>query len=263
MPPLQLAANLHWLFTERDFDDRFAAASAAGFTAVEFPTQWVGRAAEVRTLLDDNGLHQVLINTPAGEPGSPGDLGWASVPDAAGDFQRSFEQALEAAVTLGADVIHVRGGRLQDGQDQQHALDTATERFAWAGELARGSGVMPLLELQNQTDMPGFAYRSVEDAVAIIEAVGSDKVQLLYDLYHLHRVHGDALYRLAELLPITGHVQLADPLARNEPGSGDLDWQPILETLAAEWDGWVGLEYAPNTSTSAALKWAAPYGVTA
>ena len=263
MPSLQLAANLHWLFTERGFDDRFAAASAAGFSAVEFPTQWADRASELRRLLNDNGLHQILINTPAGEPGSPGDLGWASVPDAQGEFQRSFEQALEAAVTLGAEVVHVRGGRLQDGQDQQHALDTATERFAWAGELAAGSGVMPVVELQNQTDMPGFVYRSMEDAEAIVNAVGADKVGLLFDLYHAHRVHGDALYRFEELKPITAHVQLADPQSRNEPGAGDLDWQPLLARIAEQWDGWVGLEYAPSTSTSAALQWAEPYGITA
>lgn len=263
MPSLRLAANLHWLFTELDFDDRFAAASAAGFTAVEFPTQWMGRATALHRLLGDHGLHQVLINTPAGDPGSPGDLGWASVPDAQSDFQRSFEQALDAAVTLGADVVHVRAGRVQEGQEPQHALDTVTERLAWAGDLARGSGVMPVLELQNQADMPGFAYRSMEDAEAIVNAVGSDRVQLLFDLYHAHRVHGDALYRFAELLPITAHVQLADPLARHEPGAGELDWQPILHRLAAQWDGWVGLEYAPNTSTSSALQWAEPYGITA
>ena len=48
MTGLRFTANLHWLFTEVDFDDRFAAASAAGFRGVEFPDQWVGRTSRDR-----------------------------------------------------------------------------------------------------------------------------------------------------------------------------------------------------------------------
>ncbi|MGO1876515.1 MAG: hydroxypyruvate isomerase, partial [Agrococcus casei] len=65
MTGLRFTANLHWLFTEVDFDDRFAAASAAGFRGVEFPDQWVGRTPEIAALLRASNLKQVLINTPA------------------------------------------------------------------------------------------------------------------------------------------------------------------------------------------------------
>src|SRR6187401_2866476 len=39
-PMPRFAANLHWLFTERPFLERFAAARAAGFDAVEFPSPY-------------------------------------------------------------------------------------------------------------------------------------------------------------------------------------------------------------------------------
>jgi hydroxypyruvate isomerase len=42
------------------------------------------------------------------------------------------------------------------------------------------------------------------------------------------------------------HVQIADPPGRGAPGTGTLDFEPLLAQLAAqEYDGWVGLEYAP------------------
>jgi len=60
---LRFDANLKWLFTEHDFLDRFAAAAGAGFDAVEYPDPYPHSAAELRKRLDDNGLHQVLVNT--------------------------------------------------------------------------------------------------------------------------------------------------------------------------------------------------------
>jgi hypothetical protein len=41
-----------------------------------------------------------------------------------------------------------------------------------------------------------------------------------------------------------GHVQIADPPGRGQPGTGDLDWGTLLDLLAASgYRGHVGLEY--------------------
>ena len=62
----RFAANLTMLFNELPFLDRFEAATAAGFEAVEFLFPYAYPAREIRDRLDANGLQLVLHNLPAG-----------------------------------------------------------------------------------------------------------------------------------------------------------------------------------------------------
>ena len=76
---LRFCANLGFLFPELPFLDRFAAASRAGFAGVEFASPYEYPAAELRSRLRDNGLTQVLINSPAGNRAA-GERGFACLP---------------------------------------------------------------------------------------------------------------------------------------------------------------------------------------
>ena len=59
-----------------------------------------------------------------------------------------------------------------------------------------------------------------------------------------------------------GHVQIAQPPHRHEPGvTGELDFGyvlPLLERLG--YDGWVGCEYVPSTTSEDSLSWLQPLG---
>ena len=72
----RFAANLAYLFTERGVIERFAAASAAGFTAVELQFPYEHAPSAVKAELDRHGLTMLGINTApgqrsSGESGSP------------------------------------------------------------------------------------------------------------------------------------------------------------------------------------------------
>ncbi|MGW5699195.1 hydroxypyruvate isomerase, partial [Streptomyces asiaticus] len=62
----RFAANLSMMYAEHDFLDRFAAAAADGFEAVEYLFPYPYDAGELRRRLDDHGLRQVLFNAPPG-----------------------------------------------------------------------------------------------------------------------------------------------------------------------------------------------------
>src|SRR5271170_815081 len=105
----RFSANLGFLFPDLPFLDRFAAAAKSGFTAVEYAAPYEYPAAELRTRLADNGLAQVLINSPAGDR-SKGERGFACVPGRESTFRDSVEQALDYAVALGCPCVHVMAG---------------------------------------------------------------------------------------------------------------------------------------------------------
>jgi hydroxypyruvate isomerase len=58
----KFAANLSMLYPELDFLDRFAAAAADGFKAVEFLFPYAYDANVLAAKLKENGLQQVLFN---------------------------------------------------------------------------------------------------------------------------------------------------------------------------------------------------------
>ena len=82
----RFAANLTMLFNERPFLDRFEAAAAAGFKAVEFLFPYDFAPAQVADKLRSNGLQLVLHNLPAGN-WAVGERGIACLPDRVEEFR--------------------------------------------------------------------------------------------------------------------------------------------------------------------------------
>ena len=56
------------------------------------------------------------------------------------------------------------------------------------------------------------------------------------------------------------HMQLADNPGRNEPGTGEINYPFLFYAIdKMGYDGWIGCEYKPRTTTVEGLQWAAPY----
>lgn len=257
---LRFDANLHWLFTELPFEERFEAAARAGFAAVEYPAPYAYPAAVLKRHLGDAGLEQVLINSPAGAPGSPYGYGYACIPDRVAEFREGFLSALEYAVALDAGVIHVLGGVRPPEVPKTHALSTYVTNIAWAAEQAASTNVTLALEAVNQRDAPGFILASIEEAASVVRAVGGDQLGVLFDVYHCQVTEGDITTRLRELLPLIAHIQVADCPDRAEPGSGEIGWDYVFEQITAlDYDGWIGCEYAPAGDTVEGLAWRERY----
>ena len=108
----RFAANLSMLFTERPFIERFDAAAAAGFEAVEILRPYAYPAAEIRGALDRSGLALALFNSPPGD-WQAGERGTASLPGREAEFRDSVARALDYAALLRPGRIHVMAGIAQ------------------------------------------------------------------------------------------------------------------------------------------------------
>ncbi|SDD59473.1 hydroxypyruvate isomerase family protein [Glycomyces harbinensis] len=260
MTTLRFDANLKWLFTEHEFEARFAAAANAGFTAVEYPSPYGHDAAHLRRLLADNGLEQILVNTPMGPAGSPTRQGLACIPGLVGEYRDGVLRGLEYATALGAPFLHVVGGLVPEGVSRDRAFARYVANIAWAAEQTEGTGVRLLLEAQNKRDAPGFILETQEQAAAVVEAVGPDRVGLLLDFYHAQIDEGDLIRTYQRFQDLVLHLQIADPPSRHEPGTGEIGWPALFAAVAASgYTGWIGCEYAPRTDTVAGLAWMKGY----
>jgi hydroxypyruvate isomerase len=257
----RFCANLGFLFGEVPFLDRFAAAATAGFTGVEFASPYEYPAAELRGRLAAAGVELVLINSPAGERAA-GERGFACVPGKTDIFRDGVLQALDYATALDCKRIHVMAGNPPPGTSYDTALALYAVNLAWAAERAVAAGVRLVIEPLNPLDAPGYLLNTQEQGAAIVEAIGRDRLGLQFDLYHCQTAQGGLARRLEALMPLIGHMQLADVPGRHEPGTGEIAWPFLFARIEAlGYRGWIGCEYAPLGDTAAGLAWRAKYGV--
>lgn len=109
--------------------------------------------------------------------------------------------------------------------------------------------------LNTRVDHRGNYLHDMETAVRIVEAVGSPRVRILSDLYHLGVMGFDLEEVLQRYLPSIGYIHVADFPGRHEPGTGSANWERVISILQMNgYAGDVGFEYAPHGDSDASLE---------
>ena len=252
----RFAANLGYLFTERPLIERFAAAAAAGFSAVELLFPYDAAPSAVKAGLQRHGLTQLGINTPLGP-----EFGLAALPGRERDFDSAFTHALDYAVAIGGSAIHCMCGVVP-----VHERPTADRVFIKnlerAAHRAARHNITLLIEPLNPRDRPGYFLSHVEHAADIVKRVGAPNLRIQFDVYHVQIVGGDLIKRIETYFPLIGHVQVAAVPSRREPDEGEVNYPEIFAALdRLGYPGWIGCEYRPRARTEEGLGWARPYGI--
>ena len=256
----RLAANLAYLFTERKLIERFAAAAAAGFTAVEMQSHYDQAPSSVKAEIDRHGLTMLGINTPPGSS-DEGRFGVAAIPGREAEFATLFARALDYVTAIGGCQIHCLAGTVPP-QQRPAAERTFVHNLARAADAARERNITILIEPLNPRDRPDYFLNRVEQAADIIAQVERPNVRMQFDFYHAQIVGGDLIRRFEKHFPVVGHVQVAAVPSRREPDEGEVNYAQILAALdAMGYDKWIGCEYRPRTTTEHGLAWARPFGI--
>ena len=251
----RFAANLTMMFTEVPFLDRFEPAAKAGFMAVEFLFPYAFEAEEIKRRLDDNGLTLVLHNLPAGN-WEAGERGIACHPDRGDEFRAGVGRAIAYAQVLGVKQLNCLAGKVPAGVADEALRSTFVDNLRYAAAALKGAGLKLLIEPINTFDIPGFYLNRTVQAASILVEVGADNAFIQYDLYHAQRMEGELAATVQKYLPRIGHIQLADNPGRNEPGTGEINYAFLFRHLdRIGYDGWIGCEYKPATTTEAGLGW--------
>jgi hydroxypyruvate isomerase len=251
----RFAANLSMLYNEHPFLDRFAAAAADSFQAVEYLFPYDFTATELAQRLADHGLQQVLFNAPPGD-WNAGERGLACLPGRQAEFRAGLQRALDYAHTLACPRIHVMAGLVPAGADRAVLQGTYEDNLAWAAQQAQAAGRTLLIEPINTRDIPGFFLNRQDEAHRIVQAIGSPHLKVQMDLYHCQIVEGDLATRIKTHFDGIGHLQIASVPERHEPDEGEVSYAylfNLLETLG--YAGYIGCEYRPRAGTSAGLGW--------
>jgi hydroxypyruvate isomerase len=254
MTMLELSPVIEMLFREppaHAFHERIERAAEAGFKAVEM---WGWKDKDLAAISSTLGRTGVTLVSLVSEP-------VANIVDASthAAFLEGVKESARVAVDLGCRNMVVLAG--EHNPRAPLSLPRAVQRanavraLSEAAPVAEDLGVVLVLEnLNSRVDHVGHFLDRSDEALDIIDEVGSPALRMLYDLYHSVVMDEDPATVIGDRIDRVAHVQIADAPGRHEPGTGTVDWSRHMSWLAsAGYRGHIGLEFVPIAPTTEAV----------
>lgn len=249
------SANLGFLWQEQDLLEGIRAAANAGFVAVECHWPFAYSEKSVLAVLTETGLPMVGLNTFPGDR-EKGEFGLCALPDRINEARQSIDQAIEYAVQIKTSNVHVMAGKVAADIDQNLAMKTLQDNLIYAANKAEPHGIELLIEPINRIDVPDYFVGDMNAAVEIVTSVNLPNVKIMFDCFHIQKVHGELKKYIKQHLDLIGHIQIASYPDRHEPDEGVIDYADFFSFLKQiGYRGYIGSEYKPRTTTDEGLAW--------
>ena len=251
--------NLQFLFNEYELIDRYKKAAELGYKFVELQNPYGIDLNELKLLINDLGLKQVLINVDVLDE-STGIMNLALNPNKKDEFKRRIENSVKYCDQLNVNAINcIPGPKLNDVEDSIQ-YDTFIENLLYSSPLFESCGTKLLMEPINVYDQPGFFINNSTDGAKVVEDVNHNNFGLQYDVYHMQLMEGNLMNNIEKHISIIGHFQIADVVGRNEPGTGEINYHTIFKHIdSLGYEGFIGAEYKPLKTTEEGLSWIKEY----
>lgn len=254
---LQKSACIEPMYSELPFLDRFRAAREDGFAFVEF-WSWMDKDLDaVKAAAESAGI---------GIAGFNGDAGLSLIDPRQKEAYLDFlRQSVAAAKRVGARSVTIHSNGLGEGGaviDRCEELSDTVKLCAMfdtlkeCAAIAESSGVSMNLEpLNTTTDHAGCFLRTTQMAAEMTRLIGSPKLKVLYDIYHMQLNEGSLCDNIRAWGDQFGHIHVADVPGRHEPGTGEINYPKVIACLEETgYTGLVGFELIPRTTTAEAVK---------
>lgn len=171
-------------------------------------------------------------------------------------IEQEIRANLDLAVRWGIPVLICFSGNRDGLGDAEGAKVTAAGLARVAGEAERAGVTLALELLNSNVDHPDYQCDRTAWGLEVIRAVGSPRVRLLYDIYHMQVMEGDIIRTIRDHHAAFGHYHTAgNPGRGNLNDAQELQYPAIMRAIAATgYDGYIGQEFIPNGEPVAALR---------
>jgi len=122
---------------------------------------------------------------------------------------------------------------------------------------AEDSGVTICLELLNsKIDHHDYMCDHTAWGVAVIKAVDSPRVKLLYDIYHMQIMEGDVIRTIRDNIQYIAHFHTGGVPGRHElDDTQELQWRTVAKAIAdLNFQGYFAHEFVPTKDPLTSLK---------
>jgi hydroxypyruvate isomerase len=245
MSPIRQSFSF-WSFADRGVGNAelLKAASEAGYTAVELipPDLWGLAREHGLAIAAINGHRSIEVGLNHRE----------NHPAIHHEILANLKEAQKWGIP---NLICFAGNRGPYGEAE--AAKVTAEGLQSVAHYAEDAGINLVLELLNsKVDHPGYQADHTAWGARVVSMVGSPRVKLLYDAYHMQVMEGDLIRTIGEHHALIAHYHTA-----GNPGRHDLDeaqevhWPAVFRAIAATgYDGFIAHEFIPKGDPAAALR---------
>jgi len=224
---------------------------ALGYQAWEIWALDLGEVGKLRELNEELGLSLATFS------------GHASLPDGLNRVENhariteELRRTIEAARALGCPGVICFSGNTVEGMGKEEQIEAIVAGLCAAAPMAEEAGVNLNLELLNtKVDHPGYFNDSTAIGLEIVHRVGSPRVKLLYDIYHMQIMEGNLIATISENIEHMGHFHAAGVPGRHDMDeSQEINYHAVFRAIdGTGYQGFVGLEYWPRGDVAGSLK---------
>ena len=172
-------------------------------------------------------------------------------------IEAEIHKNLALAVKYEIPNLIVFSGERRAGLSEAEGAENCAVGLRRVAKAAEDAGVTLVMELLNsKVDHRGYQCDRSAWGIQVCESVGSPRVKLLYDIYHMQIMEGDIIRTIQEGHAHFGHYHTAgNPGRRDMDDTQELNYPPILRAIAATgYDGYVGHEFIPKGDPVTALR---------
>jgi hydroxypyruvate isomerase len=224
------------------FEDFCRECRAMGIESVELlgPDQWAA--------VKNAGITCAMCNGPDSIS-----YGWNRV-DHHDNLLPKFEKAIPEVAKAGfPNIITFSGNR--NGMSDEQGLENCVKGLKRLVPIAEKHNVTVILELLNsKVDHEDYMADHTAWGVEVCKRVGSDRLKLLYDIYHMQIMEGDIIRTIRDNHAYIGHYHTGGVPGRNEIDSSQEIFYPAVMNaiVATGYKGFVGQEFVPKQADALA-----------
>jgi len=170
-------------------------------------------------------------------------------------FLADVRQAVTMAQKLEIPQIILMSGNSVAGRTHEEQYASLLEGTKRAGDLAAAARLDLIIEpLNNKVDHKGFFLSTCVEGLKLVKDADNPHVKLLFDIYHEQVQIGNVIRTMKEAAPHVAVFHIADNPGRNDPGTGEMNYDNIYKAIAAiNFKGYVTMEYLPLADQTASL----------
>jgi hydroxypyruvate isomerase len=253
---MKIGLCIEMAFAGLPFEDRIRKAAECGYRNVEMwfvDKSFKGKPEQLAKIADVHGV--TITNTVIGSPdGSIG--GGLTNPAHRKRWLARAAMTIEFTRQAGIAATIVCTGNEVKGMTRSKMLASVIAGLKPTVEMAERAGVTLLLEpLNTRYDHRGYLLASSDEGAEICRTVGSSRLKLLFDCYHMQIMEGDLVNHIQRNIDMIGHFHAAGVPGRHELYQGETDYPFLMSQIEAmDYQGVFGLEYQPSADHDSSVR---------
>ena len=225
-------------FKDLPFEKRIEKIAGLGYKHFEFWSWWNKDVKVVKKAATDNGVKVCAFCTK-----------FISLVNETkrSDYLAGLRETIDVSKMLGNKIIISQVGNELQNVSREEQRNSMIEGLKESAKLLAGTDLVIAVEPLNLLyDHAGYFLSRSDEAYAIVKAVNSPNVKILFDIYHQQITEGNIINNIKKYYDQIAHFHVADHPGRHEIVTGEINYANILKTISdLGFEGGIGIELFP------------------